>query len=895
MDKPLPPPPPPGSEPEPAPSAAKNPIKLDRIISPLSQADLFKIFSGAPQFFARSEGHHTGAPHPSVAFPWDSELHIRDLCDHVRIQDEAWGCVTAWPHITVQVNKNPEAKKEHCERQRAHFLPRCRERPNMLSMQGTERGTVGYQAALEIGVADALEIPDGGTPDVISEHRKKFLNGKDGLRPVTDSTLIDQLIAVSEIYQEDPLKHRRPTLQMYTELFTQILFPPSRVTDSDDPYSLQVQVESLVQVLAAPLIWVDFSLVEWRIRLGHILWGSSSDVLPEDEITVNDEVIHEPGTQKYWLLLQILLSCELLVRLDMISLNIDHGLAAVKPAEIRRFEQHATASVKWSMLLARAWLESIKIEKIHSENESTEKKPAGWLATLTGTAGAQTTINQGLNNVQFHGRRQAQQLAGLVHFAQKLGWPDLDGLKAKVTANTISISDSVASTPAGTPLTMATGRSSSYFARRPRIKRGLSSRKNVSAVIHPAGWLSNSYISGLILPGEGLSHFLISTLLENDDAAVARLGVEANLYGGFIYGEKSFWSTACIIGRVLAAGKGASECMGWISSNIQPRGAGEEWVNIDVEPAPRDDSTKKSSKPRLWHKTAIENDGSVLGGADMSSVLPGDFILPSDTSHQAPLSITFNSLDLFSTAESVHSGSVDEPSPLSDDMSEMPKIQTYSAMMRFTSIAEGEEKKEVNVSLTHDVYFVTAHPCIPSPHAEVLKTPTSPSFRAQSPSSISSNSPKFMGHPLHKAYTYTKLPLLSLLSLPTTTPFSNFLSPPPPTPQSYLLDSTTHTTSSTIPKVLVIDCTDSSMLHFPMRTGVSSETSSMGSATGSLAERGERERGRGKRGSDLEMLARAVCAERGWNALVSRRGRGCLACAVREAGALGWRVVLRVA
>lgn len=588
MNKPLPPPPPPGSEPEPA-ATAKNPIKLDRIISPLSLPDLYKIFSGAPQFFARSEGHHTGAPHPSVAFPWDSELQIRDLCDHVRIQDEAWGCVTAWPHITVQVSKNPEAKKEQCEKQRAHFLPRCRERPNMLSMQGTERGTTGYAAALETGVADALEIPEDGSPEDISEHRKKFLNGKDGLRPVTDSTLIDKLIAVSEVYQEDPLKHRRPTVQMYTELFTQILFPPSRVTDSDDPYSLQVQIESLVQVLAAPLIWVDFSLVEWRIRLGHILWGSSTDPDIEDEVTVNNEVIREPGTQKYWLLLQILLSCELLVRLDAISRNIEHGLEAVKPAEIKRFEQLATTSVKWSMLLARAWLENIKIEKIHSEDAGAEKKHPGWLATLTGTGGTDARINQGLSNVLFHGRHQAQQVAGLVHFAQKLGWPDLELLKAKVSANTIAISDSIQNTPAGTPMTMATGRSSSYFStRRPKIKRGLSSHKNVSAIIHPAGWLSNSYISGLILPGEGLSHFLISTLLENDDAAVARLGVEANLYGGFIYGEKSFWSTACVIGRVLAAGKGASECMGWISSDVLPRGAGEGWVNVDVEPAPRD-------------------------------------------------------------------------------------------------------------------------------------------------------------------------------------------------------------------------------------------------------------------------------------------------------------------
>lgn len=47
-------------------------------------------------------------------------------------------------------------------------------------------------------------------------------------------------------------------------------------------------------------------------------------------------------------------------------------------------------------------------------------------------------------------------------------------------------------------------------------------------------------------------------------------------------------------------------------------------------------------------------------------------------------------------------------------------------------------------------------------------------------------------------------------------------------------------------------------------------------------------------GSDLEMLGRALCSERGWNALVSRRGRGCLACTVREAGAVGWQVVLRV-
>jgi hypothetical protein len=132
-NKPLPPPPPGAAEPEPtSPRPVKNP---QRIISPIATADLHKLFSGAPQFFARNEGHHTGAPHPSVAFPWDSEVDIRDLVDHDQIHDVAWSSVTAWPHITRDVQRNVDAAKEHHEQIRAHFLPRCRERPNMLSMQ----------------------------------------------------------------------------------------------------------------------------------------------------------------------------------------------------------------------------------------------------------------------------------------------------------------------------------------------------------------------------------------------------------------------------------------------------------------------------------------------------------------------------------------------------------------------------------------------------------------------------------------------------------------------------------------------------------------------------------------------------------------------------------------
>ncbi|TVY45019.1 hypothetical protein LSUB1_G000745 [Lachnellula subtilissima] len=835
------------------------------------------MFSGAPQFFVRSEGHHTGAPHPSVAFPWDVDLQIRDLCDHVHIRDEAWGCVTAWRHITLQASQNPDAAKERYEKQGACFVPRCRERPNMLSMQGIERGTIGYQAALEMGVADALqeEVSDE-TPESISGRRRKILIDKDGLRPLTDSTLIDRLMSVSDTYYKDSNKHRL-TVELYSELFTQFLYPPTRVTDSQDPYSLQVQIEALVHVLAVPHVWVDFSLVEWRIRLGQILWGFSPGPDVPDEVTVNYEHTHDPDTQKYWLLLQILLSCELLLRLDAISKNIDDGLEEPKPPELLRFEKEAKTSVKWSLILARQWLENIKIVKMAQEVAIPTKAAPGWLATLTGTYDETTPIER-IDVIKFHGRNQTRQLYGLLHFARILRWPNLAAITAKVSSNGITISDNSQTTPAaGTPLSLSTQRSSSYFpSQRPSAHRRLSTQKIKSAIIHPAGWLSNSYLSGLVLPGEGLSHFLISTLLEHDEAAVDKLGDEANLYGGFVYAGRSFWSTACIIGRVLAAGKGASECMGWVSSDVIPEGSGgDRWVDIEADSSLQDDPDKQTGKPRIWCKKEIEAHGNLIGGTDPSSVLPGDFVLPSDESLQQPLAVNLECLHLLPIVDSVRTSIDETPTPLTGN-TDSPRIQTYSAMINFVIEVDGE-KKDVNLTLIHDARFVTAHPCIPSTKTYLLKSPTTPSRSNSYESSVGSpESPSLSGgHPLHKAFTYTRIPILDVLNMSSSLPFSSLLSPSQSPDPGY---SSAHTTSSTIPKVLVVDCTDSTTINFPTRSITSPEIHH-----------------EHNHGSDLEILARALCAQRGWNALISRRGRGCVACSVREAGALGFRVVLRLA
>lgn len=346
-----------------------------------------------------------------------------------------------------------------------------------------------------------------------------------------------------------------------------------------------MQIESLIKVLATPDIWVDFSLVEWRIRLGQILWEPPFESGAEDDITVNNEVVHEAGTQKYWLLLQILLSCELLLRLDIVASNLDHGLNEPTPDVIKRFEKLATPSVKWSHILARFWLENIRIVKTIPDTIPEKKPQPGWLATLTGSPPVEGVVPEDIiHNFQIEGRHQARQLNGLLHFARRLNWRDSESLAFKISSNGIKLSGSAHSTAAGTPMSVSTQRSTSYFSNnRPGIRRGLSKHQLGCAVINSSGWLSNSYISGLILPGEGISHFLISTLLENDETALSKLGREANLYGGFSFSGRSFWSTSCIVGRVLAAGKGTTECMGWISSEITPRGTGEVWVNIDVE------------------------------------------------------------------------------------------------------------------------------------------------------------------------------------------------------------------------------------------------------------------------------------------------------------------------
>lgn len=767
-NKPLPSPPPPGSEQTRLPPA-KPVLRLARIMSTLSYSEMEKLFSGAPQYFARSEGHYTGAPHPSVAFPWDEKLEIRDLTDHTQIEDKAWGCVTAWPHITRDIQGDRSAaKKASEEKRRAHFYPRCRERPSMLSMAGLEKGSVGFQAALELGVADALQEEQWGFENLgtrtpaIMEQRQRMMTSKDGLRHMEESLILEQLIKNGRRYREQHPRERRLSSELYNELFLQILHPPTKVLDHRDPYSLSVQISALVKVLAAPNMWIDFSHVEWRIRLGQLLWGNTT----EDEVDDGRSAMSHDSTtdvheERYWLLIQILLSCELLVRLDAITEGEELGIESIKPSEILRFEKDANKSVKWSLHLARAWLENIEVAKTESAEPSHEEKPSGWLATLTKRMSLSHGSQKGEHHREPHyvikGKQVQRQIDGLTHFAKQLRWPDFDYAK-RIADNCRGVTDG---TPLATPLATPGSRhshSSSYFAgaaskAEVHSKRVVSRRRKISAALHPSGWLSKSYVSGLMLPGEGLCHFLMATLLENDEDAMAKLGPMANLCGGFVYSGKSFWSTSCIVGRVLAAGKGSAECMGWISSDILPQGLGDGWLNVEVDETAGmrypgswemklltdrfpDDAHHVEKKARIWAKHSVEKESRVLGDADPTSVLPADFIIPYENIYRDKMPpnmwIELKSLNLLAPAGSVTStpsSGINGVTP-SSDASRPQEIMNYTASLAFTvGLEDTGEEKEYVFTVAKDINFVTAHPCVPSQHIRILKSPSSPTIQ----------------------------------------------------------------------------------------------------------------------------------------------------------------------
>jgi hypothetical protein len=890
----------------------------------LSIAQLHTLFTGAPHFHIT-----TGLrPTPTASYPWANRVRRFFQEDSIIPTEPA---LAAAASRTIP-SKRQTAVEDDLQKDYNGYEPDTVELPNMQSAQGIEPGTTGFSYFLELPMSDSL-VTDSehsqSNRDTLEATRNKELMQANperlGIRSVEADLIYDRLIELQDIYetfQDTPepmtILNNQSSGDLYANLFTKFLMPPGYDDSSDDPTGLQIQINALIRILRLKGVWYDFSLVEWRIRLGQILW-SDPEPIPEHES-------HPLWTEREILLLQITLACELLLRLDAFT-NVDASDAEIRlrldPKDIHSFMKSKNRKVDWDLILARRFLENISVIKGGDAQGLSSQPESRGLLSLLGRSGQADTPRSDLILLPQH---QTRQLSGLLHFAKTIEWPSFGAVmkdlayklgatdRPEETVQQLSPSEqlfepttpsaiSVYGTPLQTPLP-ANHVTDSYFGQigKPALTRNdsralriplsptWSSSENRSGptLDHIGGWLSRSYLTGLVLPGEAISHFLISTLLENDRSAIHSLGDSANLYGGFTYSDRTFWSKNSIVGRVLACVEGSVECMGWISCPKIPEGL-TGWHSIHSEQLPYEPRILKASD-----HDPVAKDSAIVPEEVLASVKSDDFVLPLDIDSQPNGAPTLLHWELTPI----------NPDLIDDEDMAGPPTESDIHVPSVT-FASQEQRSNHTFTLAYDVQFITSWPC--SPQAAKIVRPTSvrPDLKRSLTGTLSCSSSK-RSETLSRRNSHGFEPLLSHPPDATDiTPKRTYDADPDdslvPVQQNKSVNAHILHGSYLYKIVPVTEVLDPDFqLSFDMHTSRSSErllsSSHYTDSDESTISKSKKTvlvlDARGA--SDLELLARAWCAEKGLHAIIGRTGRTCLACCIREARGLGINIVIRV-
>ncbi|OAL50173.1 hypothetical protein IQ07DRAFT_509914 [Pyrenochaeta sp. DS3sAY3a] len=892
-------------------------------VEALGEAQIHALFTGAPQFGIKETDN--GRARASVTYPWDVDTTARNYSDVALPNQPAY--------LAASVNgpsPNTQTPQGNAEKHKAYDVDAV-EVPNMLSAQGIEPGSIGVSFFLELPKSDSLMIDveqSHSSKDFLEATRNKELFQTNpervGIRNVDMAMVHDRLIEIQDLYEtfqdspESATVLNQDSGNLYANLFSKFLSPPGFDGSSDDPTGLQVQIIALLRTLRLKGFWYDFSLVEWRIRLGQILW-SEPEPAPEHETT-------PLWTERDILLLQITLACELLLRLDALS-GVNSKDATdqvhVRTQDIHHFRKLKSRKIDWDLILARRFLNSIMIVKPSDPALPSSPKSRGFLSLL----GVSPEPEPSPVDIIFHPKHQSEQLSGLSHFAKSMHWPNLESFSVEL-AQKLGVHESKEqserplsvgrsfdpSTPSsisiyGTPLqTPRSGKHllDGYFGKvgKPNLSRNdsrslrvplsptltLPNEQSAPDLKNIGGWLSRSYLTGFILPGEAISHFLISTLLENDKNAIASLGDSANLYGGFSYADRAWWSKNSIVGRVLACLEGSSECMGWISFTRLPEGLADSWHSIHSEQLPLEDRLRNADAVDL-----IAQNSAVIPAEALPSVKAEDFVCPTDPDLPPTPSFAFTQWELTPLNPDLIDSDTLSASPTETDV-QVPTII-------FSSPDQSETQ---TITLAFDVQFITSWPCSPPVASPAAKSSFSPALRRSLTETLSRSSSKrsetlsrrnshgfepllshppdaediapkriyppdpedgieaslsrskpTRAHPLHKSYSHKVVSAASVLDPNFALPFA------------------THVTKSAL---------RSSSLSHDRKTP--SDTNQVDKKAVLILD--------ARASTDLELLARAWCAEKGYHAIISRTERTCLACSIREARGVGINIVIRV-
>ncbi|KAJ5965018.1 uncharacterized protein N7479_004894 [Penicillium vulpinum] len=878
----------------------------------LTTKEIKALLSGAPHFLLEKGKH--GRWYPQVIFPWDEQNPvIQHMWDRKQLPHASFTLSTLHAHLPVPDDwaiKGGVPMQVHDWRRRTSAVNRATfdvgifEVPNMLSNNGQEPGTVGFRHFLELPVADVVRYNGPEKPrtpaylqqvstmaamaafDIMEGYNKPYSQCQSGavydrhrlicegpeawkrigVRDINLRALVQRLEYLRQ-HRHDMLRDgsTRTILdiesprEMHEILHTQFLYPRPPPTDiiESHPQSIKSQIKTLAIVLATPGAWINFSLPEWRFRAGQVLWEASvhgdGDCLDPDSSNqkVPRDVLIKSGMERKWFLIQMLLSAELLLRLDafvrvdMLHDPHEHPLTL---HELLQFEKLREGKLNWDLIVARRFLNSLHItcaspqpppspagSRSRSQSIKSPEKSRRFplLDSLTRRNSSPVADLQSAWDCELSSTHVRLQLEGLYVFAENIGWPRLAELKATMEMKlgdpnnpvlpAVVVDDRWGREKISKELLLA---KEDMYTRNPcrrRVKLCSSGDPRSKTL----GWISRSWLSGFVVPGEGISHLLMATLLENDADVLDQLGPIANLYGGFVYGGRSWWSKACVVGRVLSSSAGANTCMGWISSDMMPRDVNTRelfkrgWLELAVEEVPQ-----MSSRPRIKHGVKLAMESTPLGMGDITA---DAFTLPTDNPGPIPTStVKIEGLTL----------SVGDYKPPNGN-----GITPAAASMSFSvkDAHNAGEPTTVCFPLKYNVRFISAHECCP-PLGVASRKSDREKNETQQPTRPVSKYTRLPGHPLHKSYRYN---YVSLESLSTT-----------PAPRS---TSSQGAGATQAPGIMVIDA------------------------------RGSRDR---------ETFARAWCAAVGCHAIISRSGGNrvacCVACSIRQARAIDAMVVVRV-
>ncbi|KAK6001140.1 hypothetical protein QM012_003223 [Aureobasidium pullulans] len=708
----------------------------------LGHDELVNYFAGAPVFEIRSL-------RPRVSYRWKLDEESGEPQDFVDVGHSTFEAAT------LRRRERTRQLRDLVAEDADNQIPMM-EVPNMLSLNGNEPGTIGLEHFLQMPLADSKRCAED-EDEAFRSKRQLLATSPERLelRSLDIQYLIQRLGEIgssrhsrSNDEQRNLKRDEQSIANLHTELFSNLLTEPEREEDESPYTSLEGQVVALARVLVTTKLWYDFSLVEHRIRLGQILWPSTE----YDEESVVDADGATTPSERDILLLQIALACELLIRVE---------LSGFPTSGFSR-------KLRWDLVLAQRFLDNVQIALKETVDDAVPCRNS--VMSIATFVTAKENLEESRVEPIMYPRHEKRQVAGLLKFADALAWPHAEEIQNRFAERVKRHSRDagrygVYGAPLGTP--NQTPSQSNYFAqqKRPQVSRTCTAQ---SLQLLPAsaygpdtfdlgGWLSRSWLTGFVLPGESTSHLLISTLLENSPAAVAALGDAANLYQGFIYKSRSYWSKSCVVGRVIAAANGAADCMGWISCSSAPVNQQDGWVNLEVKDLPG------SIAPP---NTNLAADSAFVPG-EKTSVTDVEFTWPVDGFAVLGNEARYLGFSLLPTGTSFELSAAPSNDLSDDSGTHLAPVPTAVACLEFGTKRSSRPAK-VTLPLLYDVHFISATPCFPNisrPSSPVAKTSSTKSRSRSNTEGLSNKElPSPPTHPLHCSYAVEVIPAATILA-----------------------------------------------------------------------------------------------------------------------------------